>query len=79
MLINELIRDYLEFNNYHQTLSVFLPETGQPAVRPFDRATLASELQVTSVSGAGEAEGGDATTAPLLYSFLRPQSGVDDR
>ena len=30
LIINELIREYLEYNNYRQSLSVFLPETGQP-------------------------------------------------
>lgn len=30
LLINELIREYLVFNNYSHTLAVFLPETGQP-------------------------------------------------
>jgi len=28
MLVNELIREYMEFNNYHHSLSVFIPETG---------------------------------------------------
>ena len=28
LLINELIREYLIFNNYHHSLSVFLPESG---------------------------------------------------
>lgn len=40
LLINELIREYLIFNGYRETLSVFLPEAGQPAVRPFDRQFL---------------------------------------
>eukprot|EP00913_Durusdinium_trenchii_P011013 g10337.t1 len=29
-LINELIREYLEYNGYYHTLSVLLPETGHP-------------------------------------------------
>ena len=36
LLINELIREYLAFNNYGHTLSVFLPEAGQP-VEPLRR------------------------------------------
>ena len=28
LIINELIREYLEYNNYRQSLSVFLPELG---------------------------------------------------
>jgi len=27
-IINELIREYLKFNNYRNTLSVMIPETG---------------------------------------------------
>lgn len=75
LLINELIREYLEFNNYHQTLSVFLPETGQPVARPFERDVLASELQVAEKPSRDAA----AAPVPLLYSFLRPQGDVDDR
>ena len=37
LIINELIREYLIFNNYHHSLSVFLPESGQPKQAPFDR------------------------------------------
>merc|ERR1740130_1821613 len=33
MMMNELIREYLEFNQYRHTLSVFLSESGQPAER----------------------------------------------
>ena len=45
VLINELIRDYLEFNHYKHTLSVLLPETGQPVQR-MDRGYLAEQLGV---------------------------------
>jgi len=30
LVINELIREYLEFNNYAHSQSVFIPESGQP-------------------------------------------------
>ena len=30
LLINELIREYLTYNGYKHTLSVFMPESGQP-------------------------------------------------
>ena len=48
LIINELIREYLMYNNYRQTLSVFLPETGQPdeAKAQLNRSFLAKELQV---------------------------------
>jgi len=34
------------------TLSVFLPEAGQPAVRPFDRAFLEQQLKVAATPNA---------------------------
>ena len=45
MLINELIREYLEYNHYKHTLSVLIPETGQPIDR-MDRAYMAQELNM---------------------------------
>jgi len=38
LIINELIREYLNFNQYQETLSVLVPETGQPERPAFDRA-----------------------------------------
>ncbi|KAM7418640.1 hypothetical protein PAMA_015986 [Pampus argenteus] len=46
LLINELIREYLEFNKYRYTASVLTAESGQPEV-PLDRQFLANELRVT--------------------------------
>lgn len=46
LIINELIREYLIYNNYHYTNSVFIPETGQPKQPPFDRNFIAKELNV---------------------------------
>ncbi|XP_066238647.1 centrosomal protein 20 isoform X5 [Saccopteryx leptura] len=43
LLINELIREYLEFNKYKYTASVLIAESGQPAV-PLDRQFLIHEL-----------------------------------
>ena len=40
LLINELIREYLAFNKYRNTLSVLITEAGQPAM-PLDRDFLA--------------------------------------
>ena len=37
VLVNELIREYLEYNGYTHTVSVFLAESGSPEPRPFDR------------------------------------------
>ncbi|XP_035763609.1 lisH domain-containing protein FOPNL [Neolamprologus brichardi] len=46
LIINELIREYLEFNKYRYTASVLTAESGQPEV-PLDRQFLANELKVT--------------------------------
>mmetsp|Transcript_24922 Transcript_24922/g.48762 ORF Transcript_24922/g.48762 Transcript_24922/m.48762 type:complete len:163 (-) Transcript_24922:359-847(-) len=61
LVINELIRDYLEFNNYHHTLSVFLPETGQPSTK-LGSDFLASELHVV--------QDPELSRIPLLYSLV---------
>ncbi|XP_041640963.1 lisH domain-containing protein FOPNL [Cheilinus undulatus] len=61
LLINELIREYLEFNKYRYTASVLTAESGQPEV-PLDRQFLASELKVT--------EDSSSKPVPLLYGLL---------
>lgn len=45
-MINELIREYLDFNRYRDTLSVMMPETGQPSVPVFSREFLARRLHI---------------------------------
>ena len=64
LIINELIREYLEYNNYRQSLSVFLPETGQPqeAALELKRSFLAKQLQVN--------ENSNSERVPLLYGLL---------
>jgi lisH domain-containing protein FOPNL len=47
LLINELIREYLIFNGYRNTLSVFEPETGQPQQASFDSDFLQSYLRLS--------------------------------
>jgi len=59
MIINELIREYLIFNNYTHTLSVFLPESGQPEKAPFDRTYITKRLKIQEDSKSRE--------LPLLY------------
>ncbi|KAI8501228.1 Centrosomal protein 20 [Branchiostoma belcheri] len=61
MLINELIREYLEFNKYNYTQSVLLAETGQPRT-PLSRDFLAAELNIR--------EDPDTASVPLLYGIL---------
>eukprot|EP00878_Enallax_costatus_P029873 GHUV01032439.1.p1 GENE.GHUV01032439.1~~GHUV01032439.1.p1 ORF type:complete len:107 (+),score=24.98 GHUV01032439.1:584-904(+) len=50
LIVNELIREYLIYNGYKDTLSVFLPESGQPQTRPFDRDFLVQQLGVKETS-----------------------------
>jgi len=46
LIINELIREYLIHNNMVHTLSVFLPESGQPEKQQYDRTYLQKRLKV---------------------------------
>lgn len=62
LLINELIREYLDFNRLHYTSSVFLPESGQPETPPFERAFLAGQLRVP--------ENEHSARVPLLYTLV---------
>jgi hypothetical protein len=61
LIINELIREYLEFNGYRHTLSVFLPETGQPAA-PMDRTLIADQLKIR--------EDSVSERVPMMYSVV---------
>ena len=60
LLINELIREYLAFNNYHNTLSVLMQESRQPH-QPLDRNFLCSELHLKSLN---------SPDLPLLYGVV---------
>jgi lisH domain-containing protein FOPNL len=62
LLLNELIREYLAFNQYRYTLGVFLPEANQPEVPPFDRSFISRELHVQ--------ENQHSVQIPLLYSIV---------
>ena len=44
IMINELIREYLEYNKYYNTASVLVTETGQPQEPPFDRSYIEKRL-----------------------------------
>ncbi|XP_030068132.1 centrosomal protein 20 [Microcaecilia unicolor] len=61
LLINELIREYLEFNQYKYTASVLHAESGQPEV-PLDRQFLIHELNIV--------EDPNRKAIPLLYGIL---------
>ena len=62
LIINELIREYLMFNNYHHALSVFLPESGQPKKAPFDRKYISKKLKIVEDENSRE--------LPLIYSMI---------
>ncbi|KAM6250361.1 centrosomal protein 20 isoform 1-T1 [Porphyrio hochstetteri] len=61
LLINELIREYLEYNKYKYAASVLTAESGLPDV-PLDRQFLAKELNVV--------EDTNAKSVPLLYGII---------
>ncbi|PAA92996.1 hypothetical protein BOX15_Mlig026757g1, partial [Macrostomum lignano] len=61
LLINELIREYLEFNEYSNAASVLAAESGQPQAR-LSRSLLSRELNLR--------EDPSCQGMPLLYSML---------
>ncbi|KAL8586844.1 hypothetical protein ACOMHN_052720 [Nucella lapillus] len=61
ILINELIREYLDFNKYHYTSSLLTAESGM-AKEPLDREFLRTELNVV--------EDAPSRSVPLLYSIV---------
>ncbi|ELU16884.1 hypothetical protein CAPTEDRAFT_190202 [Capitella teleta] len=61
ILITELIREYLDFNNYKYTASVLQSESGQPTQK-LDREFLKQELNVVEDAETG--------SVPLLYSII---------
>ena len=73
LVINELIREYFQYNGYESALSVFLAESGQPSgpgASVLDRAFLAQEL----LRGAPETE--ESGKLPLLYSVVSQLRGT---
>ncbi len=62
-IINELIREYLVFNGYTNTLSVFVPEARQPQRPALERVFLQSELGLHA-----EDPEASRTALPLLYA-----------
>merc|ERR1712154_392434 len=61
VLIFELIREFLEYNNCKYSASVLISEIGLPKV-PLDREFLRTELNVV--------EDAPSKTVPLLYSLV---------
>ncbi len=50
MIINVMIREYLEYNRYYNTSSVLIAESGQPVEPPFDKDYLYKKLSVAGCS-----------------------------
>ncbi|XP_064393781.1 centrosomal protein 20-like [Halichondria panicea] len=63
LLINELIREYLQFNQYKYTDSVLVAETGQHK-EPLERGFLAKQLHIPLTDHPGP------NNIPLLYHML---------
>ncbi|XP_075687461.1 centrosomal protein 20 isoform X2 [Rhinoderma darwinii] len=61
LLINEMIREYLDFNKYKYTSSVLTAETGLSDI-PLDRPFLARELNII--------ENSSIKSVPILYGML---------
>jgi lisH domain-containing protein FOPNL len=61
LIINEMIKEYLKYNNYNYSLQVFQSETGQPE-NPFNRDYIEKELNINTDKTIEE--------KPLFYSIL---------
>ena len=78
ILMNELIKEYLSFNNYNYTASVFETESGNMK-EPLERQFIAQKLNLV--------ENENTKKLPLLYSLIfgkkvkltKEQSNNDDK
>ena len=61
LIINALIKEYLDYNNYLHTASVFQAESGQPKDK-IDRNFIANQLNII--------ENNQSQKVPLLYSII---------
>ena len=76
MIINEMIREYLEYNRYYNAASVLVTESGQPVEPPFDREYLHKKFAISSSTK------GNRPSMPLLYELtfgLKPETEGDKR
>ena len=64
MIINEMIREYLDYNKYYNSSSVLVTETGQPVEPPFDREYLHKKFGISSQPNSGRPQ------LPLLYELV---------
>ena len=75
MIINEMIREYLEYNRYYNTLSVLVTESGQPVEPPFDKEYLHKKFSINPSKATGK------QNVPLLYEIifgLKPEMQGDE-
>jgi hypothetical protein len=63
MIINEMIREYLEYNRYYNTSSVLIAESGQPVEPPFDKEYLHKKFSIAPSSKGSK-------DVPLLYELI---------
>ena len=61
MIINDLIREYLQYNHYDHSLSVFSPEAGMPD-ELLDRNFISKKLKIV--------EDNNSKQLPLLYGLV---------
>ena len=76
MIINEMIREYLEYNKYYNAASVMVTETGQPHEPPFDRQYLQKKFGISAQKGGNKR----GEQLPLLYDIifgLKPEQNED--
>jgi len=66
VVVNEIVKEYLSFNGYMQTLSVFTTEAGLNKKRPFGADFVAQEV------GLSQDDGVDAETRklPMIYQMI---------
>jgi lisH domain-containing protein FOPNL len=69
MLINEMIREYLEFNQYYNTLSVLTSESGQPKEPFLDRTTMHKKLSLKPSKDG----------LPILYEMIGMKPEAPER
>jgi lisH domain-containing protein FOPNL len=60
MIINDLIREYMQYNNYSHSLSVLTPEAGM-SEELLDRNLIAKKLKIV--------EDSESRKVPLLYGL----------
>ena len=64
VVLNDVIREYLQFNGYNHTLSVFTQEASCGA-EPLPRSLLAQQTRLPTRVGSGSAR----QDLPLLYAL----------